>query len=132
MARGSKIMMLSGAGWNYNLDKYYLLGHMTRLARELLQQWHSILFSITSWILLNIQLFNIYIERNIASLKSTDCCHEFALWFWKYPCDCIFFWMTNIQYIDCMIEKVSVYFGQFLVVKTEEFRVRVSMVLWNK
>ena len=34
--------------------------------------------------------------------------------------------MTNIQYIDCMIEKVSVYFGQFLVVKTEEFRVRVS------
>ena len=23
--------------------------------------------------------------------------------------------MTNIQYIDCMIEKVSVYFGQFLV-----------------
>lgn len=27
--------------------------------------------------------------------------------------------MTNIQYIDCMIEKCSVYFGQFLVVKTE-------------
>jgi len=27
--------------------------------------------------------------------------------------------MTNIQYIDCMIEKCSVYCGQFLVVKTE-------------
>ena len=31
--------------------------------------------------------------------------------------------MTNIQYKDCMIEKFSVYFGQFLVVKTEEFTV---------
>lgn len=29
--------------------------------------------------------------------------------------------MTNIQYIDCMMEKFSVYFGQFLVVKTEKF-----------
>ena len=80
MARGSKIMMLSGR--NDNFDNYYLQGHIRRLARELLQQWHSILFN-------NIMNFTkytmIYIERNIESLKSTDCCHEFALRFWKYP-----------------------------------------------
>jgi len=44
MARGGKIMMLSGR--NDNLDKYLSAGtHLTRLARELLQQWHSILFN---------------------------------------------------------------------------------------
>jgi len=59
-------MMLSGR--NYNLDKYLSAGtHLTRLARELLQQWHSILFNNNIMNFAKYTIIFIYVERNIAS-----------------------------------------------------------------